>query len=96
MVTSLAISPDLMRTVERRAAERGVTPDALIEELVRRGLADGPPAVPLGTASDLPPLPTFRMGTPLMDPNDRDAMDEVLNGERDRRLYGRRRPDEPA
>lgn len=86
MADTLVLSPDLMRSLERRAAERGTTPAALVEALVRRELDAGG----AGAAAPLPPLPTFDMGEALVDLSDREAMDEVLNGERDRRLYGRR------
>lgn len=83
MADTLVLSPDLMRSLERRAAERGTTPAALVEALVRRELD-------AGGAGALPPLPTFDMGEALVNLSDREAMDEVLNGERDRQLYGRR------
>jgi hypothetical protein len=66
--TTLILSDRLMRELKRRAADRGQTLSAVIEETLRRGLA-GPP-----TASDLPPLPTHRMGRPAVDLADRDRL----------------------
>lgn len=84
MRTTLVIPDGVYRELKRRAAETGRTISGLASEFIRRGLSEEPRAVAL------PPLPTADLGPPLVDLNDRDALYRVLDGERDRRLYGSR------
>jgi hypothetical protein len=85
MKTTLIIPDPVFRDLKRRAAERGTTMSALATELMRRGLADRPKPV------KLPPLPTFNAGPPLVDVANREALFDLLDAERDERLYGRSR-----
>lgn len=83
MKTSLIIPDPLYRQVKRRAAERKTTISQLVAEYLRQGLQEKP------RAEKLPPLPTFDTGgPPLVNISDRNALYEVLDRERDERLYG--------
>jgi hypothetical protein len=82
MKTTLIIPDPVFRDLKRRAAERGATMSDLATELLRRGLADCPKPV------KLPPLPSFKAGRLLVDVANRDALFDVLDAERDARLYG--------
>jgi hypothetical protein len=68
MKTTLIIPDPLMRELKRRAAERGVTLSSVVAEALRRGLIEP------GSRPAPAPLPTFRMGRPLVDVSDRDAL----------------------
>lgn len=82
MKTTLIIPDPVFRDLKRRAAERNETMSALATEYLRQGLRSA--RKPRGQFT----FPTFHAGAPLVDINDRDALYEVLDGERDRRLYG--------
>ncbi len=75
-----------MARLKEEAARRKTTMTALIEAGLRHVLAEGEAPVPAG--SELPPLPAANMGEPLVDIADREALYEVLDRERDERLYG--------
>lgn len=85
MRTTLVIPDAVYRKLKRKAAETGKTISGLATELIRRGLAEEPERV------ELPPLPTFDAGPPLVDVSDREALFELFDRER----YGRRRPERP-
>jgi hypothetical protein len=74
MRTTLVIPDQLVRELKRRAAARGTTLSAVVAEALRRGLDATAPA------EDLPPLPTYRMGPPLVDLADRDALYRAMDG----------------
>jgi hypothetical protein len=57
----------------------------LATELLRKGLASRP------KLARLPPLPSFKMGPPKVNIADREALYDVLDAERDKRLYGTRK-----
>ena len=57
----------------------------LATEMIRTGLANR------SKAARLPPLPSFSAGRMLVDVADRDALYDVLDAERDARLYGRKK-----
>ncbi len=66
--------PDnLVRTIKRRAAERGTTLSQIVAEALTRGLE-------IASAIDLAPLPTHRMGKPRVDVADRNALYDALEG----------------
>lgn len=67
MKTTLILPDHLVRELKHRATERGTTLSAVVAEALRRGLEHRPP-------TDLPPLPSYRMGAPLVDLADRDAL----------------------
>lgn len=73
MRTTLVLPDHLMRTIKRRAAERGTTLSQVVAEALTRGLEAAP--VP-----DLPPLPTHRMGRPRVDVADRNALYDAMDG----------------
>ncbi len=73
--TTLILPDELMRELKRRAAERGKTLSAVVEEALRRGLdAQGIPVA-------VEPLPTYAMGTPQADLGDRDDLYRVMEEE---------------
>lgn len=81
MKTTLIIPDPVFKDLKRRAIERGETLSELAAELLRKGLAE-PRA-----QKRLPPLPTFDMGEPRVNIDDRKALYDVLDAERDARLY---------
>ena len=85
MKTTLVIPDPVFRQLKQRATERGTTLSELATELLHKGLAEK------SKPFKLPPLPSFNAGTPLVDVANRDALYEVLEAERDERLYGRAR-----
>jgi hypothetical protein len=70
--TTLIVSDQLMRELKRRAAARGQTLSAVVEEALRKGLA------PSERDVDVAPLPTHRMGRPRVDVADRDALQRAM------------------
>jgi plasmid stability protein len=74
MKTTLILPDHIVRELKRRAAKRGETLSAVVAEALRRGLAQ--PEAP----GDLPPLPTYAMGRPLVDLADRDALYRAMDG----------------
>jgi len=85
MRATLTIPDPVLRDLKRRAAKRGTTMSELATELLRKGLADRP------KPARLLALPSFNAGPPLVDVADRDALYDVLDAERDERLYGKRK-----
>lgn len=71
--TTLILPDRLLRELKQRAAARGETLSRVVEEALRKGLAE-----PSGTR-DLTPLPTYRMGRPRVDPADRDALYRAMD-----------------
>jgi hypothetical protein len=82
MKTTLVIPDPVFRDLKRRAAERNETMSALVTEYLRQGLRGARKPRKRFT------FPTFSAGPPLVDITDRDALYEVLDAERDQRLYG--------
>lgn len=91
--TTINIEDAIMERLKEEAARRNTTMGALVEAGIRRILAEDEGAAPVAAA--LPPLPLHHMGEPLVDVADREALDEVLNRERDEELYGAPRREEP-
>jgi len=85
MRATLNIPNSILRDLKRHAAKRGTTMSELATELLRKGLAGRP------KPHRLPPLPSFNAGRPLVDVANRDALYDVLDAERDERLYGKRK-----
>jgi hypothetical protein len=85
MKTTLIIPDPVFRDLKLRATKRGITMSELATELMRKGLTDRPKPV------KLPPLPTFNAGRPLVDVANREALFDLLDAERDERLYGQSR-----
>jgi hypothetical protein len=83
MKTTLIIPDPVFHELKRQAAKRGTTLSALAAELLRKGLTERPKPV------RLPPLPSFNAGRPLVDIANREALFDLLDAERDERLYGR-------
>ncbi len=73
MKTTLVLPDNLVRTIKRRAAERGTTLSQIVAEALTRGLEIAP-------AIDLAPLPTHRMGKPRVDVADRNALYDAMEG----------------
>jgi hypothetical protein len=82
MKTTLIIPDPVFDDLKRQAARRGTTLSALAAELLRKGLSERPKRF------KLTPLPSFKGGRLLVDVADRDALYEVLDAARDKRLYG--------
>jgi hypothetical protein len=75
MKTTLIIPGHLLRRLKRRAVERGQTLSAVVAEALRRGLEEAPRG-----DLPLPPLPAHRMGRPMADLADRDALYRAMEG----------------
>ena len=86
METTLTIDDAILRELREEAARRGTTMSALVEAGVRRILSERPAT----EADEPPPLPTWNSGGALVDVADREALYEVIDAERDVRLYGMR------
>ena len=85
MKTTLIIPDPVFRDLKRRAAERKETLSALVTEYLVQGLRE--------TRQRKRPfrLPSFKMGPAKVDVANREALYDLLDAERDARLYGRRR-----
>lgn len=90
METTLTLDDAVMRELREEATRRGTTLSALVEVAVRRILAERPVTETEAEPDELPPLPTWKCGKPLVDVADREALYEVIDAERDIRLYGTR------
>jgi hypothetical protein len=85
MKTTLVIPDPVFRDLKRRAAERNETMSALVTECLVQGLRETRrPKRPFR-------LPSFKMGPAKVNVADREALYDVLDAERDARLYGRLR-----
>ena len=73
--TTLVLSDHLMRELKRRAAERGETLSAIVEETLQRGLA------PSASDRALRPMKTYAMGRPRVDLADRDRLYRAMEDE---------------
>jgi hypothetical protein len=74
MKTTLTIDDQLMRRLKREAARQGRTMSELVEVALRRMLEGRPPP------RELPDLPRFNGGGPLVDVADRDALYQAMEG----------------
>jgi hypothetical protein len=83
MKTTLIIPDPVFRDLKRRAAERNETMSALVAEYLVRGLRE------TRKPKRLFRIPTFSAGPPKVDVADREALYDLLDAERDARLYGR-------
>jgi hypothetical protein len=86
MKTTLIIPDPVFHDLKRQAAERGETLSALVTECLRLGLREDRQAKrPFR-------FPTFSAGgPPKVNVADREALYNLLDAERDARLYGRLR-----
>jgi len=86
MKTTLNIDATVMAELKREAARQGRTMSELVETALRLLLRAQRKRTPL------PRLPTFDGGEFLIAIADRNALYDILDAEKDRRLY--RRPEE--
>jgi hypothetical protein len=77
MKTTLVIPDPVMRRLKQQAAKEGLTISEMVEAAIRLFL-DAPKPDP----KDLPPLPTFHGGAPMVDIADRNALYEIFDAER--------------
>ena len=95
MKATFDIQDNIMERLRKEADLRGATESQLVETgllllfgdpqiIAARKKAASKPQKPL------PPIPTWNSGGFLVDISTREELYEVLDGERDRRLYGRR------
>lgn len=73
MKTTLILPDSLVRSLKRRAAERGTTLSDVVAEALHRGLQRGPKTA-------LPPLPLHPLGIARADVADRDALYQAMEG----------------
>ncbi len=83
MKTTLVIDDGVMRRLKATAAHRSTTISALVEAALRRFL-DAPEA----DSDELSPLPTWDFGGALVDVDDREALYEVLDSDRNAAYSG--------
>ncbi len=83
--TTLVIPDPVFRDLKRRALERKETLSALATEYLIQGLRE--------TRKPKRPFrfPTFSAGSPKVNVADREALYDLLEAERDARMYGRAR-----
>ena len=82
MKTTLNIDDTVMQRLREESARRGTTMSALVEAALRR-ILDEKPDKPV----DLPPLPSWNGGVPLVDISNREELYRVLYEEHDRAFY---------
>ena len=73
MKTTLILPDSLVRTLKRRAVERGTTLSDVVAEALHRGLRKDPEPA-------LHPLPVYPMGVARVDVADRDALHQAMEG----------------
>ena len=74
MKTTLNIDDSVMTLLRREAARRGCTMSELVESALRLMLRSQK------KRGELPPLPTFKSGGPLIDIADRNALYQAMEG----------------
>jgi hypothetical protein len=74
MKTTLIIDDQVMLELKREAARRRTTMSAVVESALRRELRRPTREVPL------PVLPTFDSGGAMVDPADREALYQAMEG----------------
>ena len=79
MKTTLNIDDTVMKRLREEAARRSTTMSALVEAGLRR-ILDAPPTVE-EKHRDLPPLPTLKGGSFLVDVANRDELYRVMEEE---------------
>ncbi len=72
MKTTLVIDDGVMSRLKQEAARRGITMSELVESALRLLLEER------REPRELPPLPTYPMGPPLVDIADREALYEAM------------------
>jgi len=72
MKTTLNVNESVMAALKKEAVRRGCTMSELLEAALRAFLA------PKSRREDLPPLPVFKSGGPLVDIADREALYEAM------------------
>lgn len=72
--TTLKIDDSVMALLKKEAARRGCTMSELVESALRRLFQSEK------TPSEIPPLPKFKSGGPLVDISDRDALYQAMEG----------------
>jgi plasmid stability protein len=78
MRTTLDLDDDLVREIQRRAADSGRTMKKELEEILREGLRGGAPKEPFRLQ-----LPTVKGELlPGVDLNDRDSLYDIMEGRR--------------
>ena len=75
MKTTLNIRDDLLREAKKRAAEQGTTLTNVVEEALQSALTDEP-----SSESYVFDFPTVSGGPLLVDPADRDALYDLMEG----------------
>ncbi len=73
MKTTLILPDSLVRSLKRRAAERGTTLSDVVAEALHRGLQREP-------RTTLPALPLHSLGVARVDVSDRDALYQAMEG----------------
>ena len=97
MKTTLSIADGVMRHLKAEAARRGETMSVLVESALRAFLEKED-----SMDNELPPLPRFNMGEPLVDLADRDQLYERMDPQpgqvqaADGRVRYREAEDDPA
>jgi hypothetical protein len=74
MKTTLNIDDKVMIDLKREAARQGRTMSEMVETALRLLLRSRQ------TQSEIPPLPTFQSGGPLVDIADREALYQAMEG----------------
>lgn len=71
MRTTVTLDPDTHALIQRAMKERGLSFKAAVNDAIRRGLTGG------GEKPAIWTFPTYDMGKPLVDLEDKDAVEEL-------------------
>ena len=74
MKTTLNIDDSIMKRLKQEAARQGCTMSELVESALRMLFQSRK------TPPEVPPLPTFKSGGPLVDIADREALYQAMEG----------------
>ena len=89
MKATFDIDEKIMRRLEEVASRQGTTVSALVEAAIEEAIKDSPAGEP-PIEPNLPPLPSWPMGKPLVDISNREELYHAMEDwDKLRELYGR-------
>ena len=89
MKATFEIDEKIMRRLEEVASRQGTTVSALVEAAIEEAIKNAPAGEP-PIESNLPPLPSWPMGKPLVNISNREELyDAMEDWDKLRELYGR-------
>ena len=89
MKATFDIDDGVMQRLQEIAIRQGTTVSALVEGAIKEAIKDAPDGQS-SAESDLPPLPSWPMGKPLVDISNREELYNAMEDwDKLRELYGR-------